>query len=241
MRLICFVLLAIVFGTNGAFATVSTFKFTGGVILTADPTDFGLSLDENGGSTFFDNVVSGTLIVDMDAPVLYSDGGEYSHFTSYRYKEFSVSIGNKTFVRNAGFGSNEDVAFQDSVSPNQYNIPDVLSFNMDDVFDETGTLHAITLSFEALHDSADAFNGASLALLNDFNELDDDTAQFTDGFFALGEDYDNYQGNWFYNIRLVSVTAGVPEPATWLTMLSGFGLAGLIARRRRAHIASVGM
>lgn len=36
----------------------------------------------------------------------------------------------------------------------------------------------------------------------------------------------------------VSLTAAVPEPATWLVMILGFGAAGAVLRRRRAALAA---
>lgn len=38
-------------------------------------------------------------------------------------------------------------------------------------------------------------------------------------------------------LRTIAVGPGVPEPATWLTMILGFGLLGGVLRRRRAIIA----
>ncbi len=41
-----------------------------------------------------------------------------------------------------------------------------------------------------------------------------------------------------FEIDNVSVTAPVPEPATWGLMLAGFGLVGFAARRRRTAVAA---
>lgn len=38
--------------------------------------------------------------------------------------------------------------------------------------------------------------------------------------------------------RVVNFTAAVPEPATWLTMILGFGIVGAALRRRRAIVAA---
>lgn len=37
----------------------------------------------------------------------------------------------------------------------------------------------------------------------------------------------------FKQIRVESITSAVPEPATWAMMITGFGLAGTVLRRRR--------
>lgn len=39
--------------------------------------------------------------------------------------------------------------------------------------------------------------------------------------------------------RIDAITGGVPEPATWATMIGGFGLAGAAMRRRKAAAAAV--
>ena len=52
-------------------------------------------------------------------------------------------------------------------------------------------------------------------------------------FEPSGDIYDQYWGD------VVATTRGVPEPATWALMITGFGLAGASLRRRRvAAIAS---
>jgi hypothetical protein len=54
----------------------------------------------------------------------------------------------------------------------------------------------------------------------------DESAYVTD--WAVGEQFRNYA---------FKDTGGVPEPATWALMISGFGLAGAALRRRRTAIA----
>lgn len=39
------------------------------------------------------------------------------------------------------------------------------------------------------------------------------------------------------DVRAIAVMSAVPEPATWLTMILGFGLIGGVMRRRRGHSA----
>ncbi|MBC7520416.1 MAG: PEPxxWA-CTERM sorting domain-containing protein [Sandarakinorhabdus sp.] len=42
----------------------------------------------------------------------------------------------------------------------------------------------------------------------------------------------------FYNLDNVSVTAAVPEAATWTMLIAGFGLVGPAMRRRQAALAA---
>ncbi len=51
---------------------------------------------------------------------------------------------------------------------------------------------------------------------------------------------DQRTGNWSFDIDGASaaIAGGVPETATWLTMIIGFGLAGAAARRRRGDFAA---
>lgn len=51
-------------------------------------------------------------------------------------------------------------------------------------------------------------------------------ALFSGDGISAGED--------FAGVVTISNGAAVPEPATWALMISGFGLAGMALRRRRA-------
>lgn len=44
--------------------------------------------------------------------------------------------------------------------------------------------------------------------------------------------------NWQFNNRFAPIAAGVPEPATWMMLLLGFGAVGAMIRRRGAHRTS---
>lgn len=47
-----------------------------------------------------------------------------------------------------------------------------------------------------------------------------------------------YLGNTGQGFTLGSLTATVPEPATWAMLLAGFGLVGVVSRRRRNVVAA---
>ena len=78
-----------------------------------------------------------------------------------------------------------------------------------------------------------------LATLNASNPTFSNT---TVGFLAAGTQFGiavDYDGSYNNDSTAVnfSLTA-VPEPATWALMLTGFGLAGVTLRRRRAAVAA---
>ena len=50
-------------------------------------------------------------------------------------------------------------------------------------------------------------------------------------FTSNGDSADGY--------RINSISAAVPEPATWAMMIAGFGLAGLGLRRNRRRTAAI--
>jgi len=61
-----------------------------------------------------------------------------------------------------------------------------------------------------------------------------DFSLFQDARDASGEPYSN--GGAYFRID-TGVQGGVPEPATWLMMIMGFGVAGMAMRRRMAAAA----
>lgn len=62
-------------------------------------------------------------------------------------------------------------------------------------------------------------------------------AHYGSGSYAMFDDQNGSAGTYAqgtHTTGLVSVLAPVPEPATWLTAVMGFGLLGTALRRRRA-------
>lgn len=54
---------------------------------------------------------------------------------------------------------------------------------------------------------------------------------------TIGLDAGNFYWQGVDNVRLTAVSA-IPEPATWAMMITGFGMAGAMLRRRRAGVAA---
>lgn len=54
----------------------------------------------------------------------------------------------------------------------------------------------------------------------------------------LGNDSNGFESDAQVNDTVVATLGGAPEPAAWALMISGFGLAGVSLRRRRAATAA---
>ena len=61
---------------------------------------------------------------------------------------------------------------------------------------------------------------------------------FADGALTKAGVYDQIASDYISRLTVTVVPGGVPEPATWALMLSGFGLAGAVLRRRRGVAAA---
>ena len=89
--------------------------------------------------------------------------------------------------------------------------------------------------------------GHSVVATGIANQLSGNWSTYTANYLATAADAERpiqilletggAQANWD-NVRLSTLTAGVPEPASWAFMLSGFGLTGA-AMRRRARTVSI--
>ena len=64
-----------------------------------------------------------------------------------------------------------------------------------------------------------------------------DRIVFNQTNIGAGYESDNHTVGWYRDAGDGTVIPGVPEPATWLTMIAGFGLVGVQMRRRRSAIA----
>jgi hypothetical protein len=98
------------------------------------------------------------------------------------------------------------------------------SFSTGSVSLAAGTYYLVLQNgVTANHDLAawDNNNGPSVAYHKTFGALD--------GFLRPGSNSESFQ---------ILGTAGVPEPASWALMISGFGLAGASLRRRRGAVAA---
>lgn len=55
---------------------------------------------------------------------------------------------------------------------------------------------------------------------------------------SAGYESDNHTVGWYKDTGGGTVVPGVPEPATWMTMIAGFGLVGYSLRRRQRPLAT---
>lgn len=92
------------------------------------------------------------------------------------------------------------------------------------------------------------FDGSAMSLLacaTEFCDLDGfafDTTENLDvfPFFGGGGVFDRPEGDFFREVFAPAnwSLAAVPEPETWLMLVAGFGLVGIIARRRPQMVAA---
>ncbi|WCL54015.1 PEPxxWA-CTERM sorting domain-containing protein [Gimibacter soli] len=88
-----------------------------------------------------------------------------------------------------------------------------------------------TIGVETGISPADFLDGADASNILKFNQAIGSYA------FIFGGAAENYPaGNKHY--VTMSLAPAVPEPATWLTLITGFGLAGVAVRRRRVAFAA---
>ncbi|WCL55756.1 PEPxxWA-CTERM sorting domain-containing protein [Gimibacter soli] len=219
--------------TASASAAVTVFEFSGSAhFRDSDAGLFGLSVAENGGSNFFENVVTATLRIDMDAAPYSYNVNENQKSAVYFYDSFSVTIGDKTFLSSSLDGALNSVTVFSGIPDGFNETTDFVRVRMWDVTDTMSLVHGFNINLEAANSSGETFDEPALEELYAFNSINEYDYHFTDGEFALGDNPGNPERNWFYGVRLVSVTSAVPEPSTWLMMLGGFGAAGAAARRR---------
>lgn len=166
-----------------------------------------------GTATNFDTdaVSSFTATVSFEDSV--SDDDSVPGQSAYDYSSLTFTLGTDVFNFAAAFANSvtvvDDEFFGDSVTVDANN----------DAFD---SLFITGFGF-------DAFTGTALSNITNLGSLDVTGSSFTSG------------GGDFYelsNIRASAVSA-VPEPATWLMMVLGFGLVGFARKRRMAVSAKL--
>ncbi|WCL54017.1 PEPxxWA-CTERM sorting domain-containing protein [Gimibacter soli] len=124
------------------------------------------------------------------------------------------------------------------------------SGNPNDVYVRNGIMDGTSLTHDSTYASgiSDIFlvNGLSVLFSNVHGQMLDETFWPTanaSNLFAFNEITDLNWGRVSTNEGLITLgnitmtVGGVPEPATWLTMIMGFGLAGVAVRRRRVACA----
>lgn len=63
-------------------------------------------------------------------------------------------------------------------------------------------------------------------------------ANSTSSILAFTSLADMPSGPALDNVRIEDLGGNIPEPATWVSMIAGFGLVGAVARRRRGAVAA---
>ena len=214
-------LIVVMFGFNLS-AHAQTYVFTGDVVY-----------DRESQSEAFNNVTTFTATLTFDitqAPedALYStyDAPSDGDTTFYGYTNLSYQIGSHTWSYHSDFNDlgsylNASVAVLDSGPLGSFDLLGIIA--QDAIYLNNGQyIQSSTLL--AIDTNTNYFSETNAYNLLSFNNLPDRYGYI-----------ETYSGD----IRLygITMTAQVPEPATWLMMLIGFGMVASVHRRKRRVIA----
>jgi hypothetical protein len=239
---------------NAAVSAQSqVFTFSGDLDATGlDASIFGLSLSENGGSNLFEGAVLARLVYDTSASPLFEfnqPDGLPINIAAYQYDSFDVTIGNRFF---SSTESRPSIAITNLIgitdgfaSPALCSGDGILPTGCRDSVGVTATdipfgdSQTVSISVNAGTIVNTILGSTSGNGLSSYNELFENQI-FNPGFafnhggsFSVINDSGGFAShNSFRNVRLTSITSAIPEPATWLMMIFGFGIMGLALRRR---------
>jgi hypothetical protein len=204
-----------------ATASIIDFHITGHAISTAAEVDFPTvwGVDENGNSIIGDSYVA-TIHYIADPAFNTTDGATYTgNYEVPGPTTGTLNLNGKTYFVSAAAG------LQDYLKTTAYlNVTDSV-----DPHDSTGIFWQLVfptstnislnqpLSFDSTNDPVLASSGGNAVIVAGNGGV-------------LRADFD---------VSSFSVTAGVPEPATWAMLTIGVAGAGLALRRRRARPAAV--
>lgn len=101
----------------------------------------------------------------------------------------------------------------------------------------TATATQLLFDFDAAANSFLLFQSTDLAnrslyCVQTTNCFDQSPAEF----ISFGPMFNNFTRESRSGIQVIAATAAVPEPETWLTMITGLALAGLALRRRQRQL-----
>lgn len=174
---------------------------------------------------------------DITAYPAYGYVGDVGDWRSVRLQNLAGTVGNQAIIY-----TNTSLDLTDYQIPSTtYTVKDRLEF---DIYDFSFAQRALDngVPYDGIHIAAffhyETVWGEAFSDVLAFN----DASETEGGFLTPDGDYQSsyhpsYQTVQFYNLSLRAI-GGVPEPATWLTLVMGFGLAGVAVRRRRVVLAA---
>ncbi|WP_308911691.1 PEPxxWA-CTERM sorting domain-containing protein [Pseudokordiimonas caeni] len=223
----------VLIGALSTGANAAVYEFTGDALISADKAAY-FGFSSMGTYSFH-----AKLTIDDPHPTSsFLIDSEYLHdeLSFYEYSIFQWTLGNKSWEFYGGntYDQNQIVVI-DGIEDRIYGTLDGLNV---EGYEEVA-LPGITITGSALYaqnDNEHIFSGSDIAQLDNWNDIE--TTLVAPGLRAGGAIGIDLQPGYIglYNVVMTRVdgsVSGIPEPATWLMMIMGFGLAGVAARRRR--------
>ncbi|WCL55802.1 PEPxxWA-CTERM sorting domain-containing protein [Gimibacter soli] len=225
-------------------ADAATYVFTGDASYSGDNREELAQLFNTPYDTTFRAVLTfdDTQMVDDAMYVNWYSGSAYNYVMAhYLYDTIEWTVGDQTWTHLGAYPSPSElagsyVAIYDGTSGTSSSA-DLIQIYADGDQQISNGLTVTASSIECTNYNPDTFDSADAYHLNKLNGICENVYQ---GYINLKDGQGNAVGKvrlWSVSMERLPDVSAIPEPATWLMMIMGFGLTGLAVRRRRALAA----